>query len=117
RLGVKEVVPTLRRLLADGKLPSAVRVEALRALDGFLDREGLRQAAESALRDEQPALRLEGRRVLAKADPGAALGLLEKVLRDGDVPPGAPTPQKKQQADRLARQGAFAILGTMRAKG
>jgi len=97
-LGIKEVGPVLFALAADGKRPTAMRVEALRALeslhDGNVDR-----AMRQALSDPDPRVRTEGRRLLSHAHPDEALTQLGRVLEEGPV---------------IERQGAFAILGEMK---
>ncbi len=113
RLGIKEVGPVLAAMLSDAARPAGVRVEALRALDSLRDAR-LEKAVEVALKDREPALRHEGRRVLARLKPETALDLLEQVLADGDVLPGPVAPGEQARADRVARQGGFAILGGLK---
>ncbi len=101
KLGVKEVSPVLAETVADGKRPTRSRVEALRAL-GVLKDSHLDAAVKAALADAAPAMRAEGRRLLAAKDPAAALPLLEKTLDSGEV---------------IERQQAYAVLGGLRAPG
>ncbi len=97
-LGVKEVGPVLFALAADGKRPAAMRVEALRALESLHDG-SLDKAMHSALKDADPRVRTEGRRLLAHARPEEALTELGRALENGSM---------------SERQGAFAILGEMK---
>jgi quinoprotein glucose dehydrogenase len=113
RLGIKEVGPALMALLTDRKRPASVRVEALRGLDALHDAR-LEQAVELAVKDEQPVLRHAGRAVLARLHPKAGLKLLDRVLREGESQPDSVTAEQKLKINRTARQGAFAILGTMK---
>jgi quinoprotein glucose dehydrogenase len=112
KLGLHEVGPVLLAMLRDFRRPAEVRVEALRGLEALRD-ERLRKAVDTALQDQEPRVRHEGRRVLARLEPAAALAVLEKVLREGDALPGKATPEQQRRADRIARQGAFALLGAM----
>jgi quinoprotein glucose dehydrogenase len=97
-LGIKEVGPVLFELAADGKRPGAMRAEALRALESLHDR-SLEKAIRSALKDADPRVRTEGRRLLSHVQPEEALAELGRVLENG------PT---------IERQGAFATLGEMK---
>jgi quinoprotein glucose dehydrogenase len=97
KFGIKEVGPTLFEMVADAKRPTDVRIETLRALNTLKD-ERLDRAIRIALHDQEPTLRTEGRRLLAKRNPDQAVASLEKALDAG------PT---------IERQGAFAILGEM----
>jgi quinoprotein glucose dehydrogenase len=115
RLGIKEVAPVLLGLLRDRERPAEVRVEALRGLDALRDVR-LDRAIEEALKDSEPLVRNEGRRVLARLRPAAALDLIEKVLQEGDTPRSGLTVEQKAVANRVARQGAFAILATLKGK-
>jgi quinoprotein glucose dehydrogenase len=100
-LGIKEVGPALARLAADVRATSASRVGALEALDKLNDSR-IAAARDLALHDADPRVRVEGRRLLAKADPDAALAELARVLLKGEV---------------VERQGAFAVLEGMKAPG
>ena len=115
KLGIKEVGPALMALLTDAKRPAAVRVEALRGLDALRDGK-LEQAVELAVKDAQPAVRHAGRALLARLHPERGLKLLEQVLREGDSHPESVTAEQRLKINRSARQGAFAILGTMKGK-
>jgi quinoprotein glucose dehydrogenase len=98
RLGVKEAAPVLLALAADGKRAAATRVEALRALEALKDG-SLDKAIRAALKDADPRVRTEGRRLLASARPEEALAQLNRVLEDGLT---------------IERQAAFAVLGEMK---
>ncbi len=93
-LGVQGVGPALLDLAADPKRPGEARVQALRALAELKD-ERLKRARDAALRDPEPRVRTEGRRLLAKDRPAEALAVLARALREEDVP---------------AQQGAYAVL-------
>jgi quinoprotein glucose dehydrogenase len=95
-LGIEEVGPLLFDLLA-GESPPAARVAALDALDALHD-ERLPAAVELALADDEGRLRAAGRRLRAKADPTAALPLLEDALAGGET---------------IERQQALAVLGDL----
>ncbi|HEY7309071.1 MAG TPA: PVC-type heme-binding CxxCH protein [Gemmataceae bacterium] len=97
-LGIKEVGPVLVALALDGKRPGAMRVEALRALESLHDG-SLEKAMRSALKDADPRVRTEGRRLLSHARPEEALTELGRVLENGET---------------IERQGAFAILGEIK---
>jgi quinoprotein glucose dehydrogenase len=96
-LGVKEVAPVLLALAADDKRPSTSRVEALHALESLHDG-NLEKAMRSALKDADPRVRSEGRRLLSHIQPAEALAELDRVLANGST---------------IERQQAFAILGDM----
>ncbi len=101
KLGVKEVGPVLAETAADGKRPARSRVEALRAL-GALKDSHLDAAVKAALDDAAPTMRAEGRRLLARKDPAAALPMLEKAVDSGEI---------------VERQEAYAVLGDLKAQG
>jgi quinoprotein glucose dehydrogenase len=98
KLGIKEVGPALFEIAADTKRPAATRIETLRALETLKDSR-LEKARELALKDGDPRLRAEGRRLLARANPAAALPLLREALEKGET---------------VERQGAYAVLGGMK---
>jgi quinoprotein glucose dehydrogenase len=98
QLGIKEVGPVLLETVADRKRPAPVRVEALRGLDTLEDKT-LPQAMKYALADDDPRLRAEGRRVLAKMRPEESIQALQAALIGGHV---------------LERQAALATLGKMK---
>ncbi len=78
-LGIKEVVPALIEMLKDESRAVESRVAALRSIAN-LNGDGLDDAIQLALRDRQPLLRGEARRLLADRDPPAAVELLKQVL-------------------------------------
>lgn len=96
-LGIKEVAPLLLALAADDKRPSTARVEALRALESLHDG-NLEKSMRAALKDADPRVRGEGRRLLAHVHPDEALAELGRVLANGQT---------------IEQQRAFAILGDM----
>jgi quinoprotein glucose dehydrogenase len=96
-LPVRGAGPLLFDLLTDEGQPNSLRTEALRALERR-DDPRLPDAASRAVNDQQPALRVEGRRLLAKLRPAEAIPALASVLETGTV---------------AEQQGAFAVLGTM----
>ncbi len=98
KLGIKEVGPVLLATASDATRPAQARVEALRGLAALKD-ERLGRAMELALKDAEPRVRNEGRRLLAQARPAEALASLAKALSTG------PTAE---------RQGAFAVLAEMK---
>jgi quinoprotein glucose dehydrogenase len=97
-LGIKEVAPVLLALAADGKRLSSDRVEALRALESLHDG-NLETAMRSALKDADPRVRSEGRRLLSCLRPDEAWVELDRALNNGQP---------------IERQQAFAILGDMK---
>jgi quinoprotein glucose dehydrogenase len=90
KLGVKEVVPELVRLMQDRQADAPARAAALAAL-GQLNAGGLDDAVRMALADTAPELRIEGRRILAKRDLAAAIENLKQALPGGTL-------QEKQAA-------------------
>ncbi|HEX5269684.1 MAG TPA: PVC-type heme-binding CxxCH protein, partial [Gemmataceae bacterium] len=99
RLGIKEVAPQMLALASDTKRPSGTRVAALQALAVFGD-EHTGRAARMALDDADPRVRAEGRRLLAKADPSAAVESLSRALESGTL---------------IEKQSALAVLGELTA--
>ncbi len=97
-LGIKEVGPALFDMAADTKRPAAVRVEMLRALDA-LDDSRLEKATQLALHDDEPLVRAEGRRLLAKLNPEQGVAALAKALTGGTL---------------VERQSALAALGELK---
>jgi quinoprotein glucose dehydrogenase len=100
-LGIKEVGPVLMELAADTTRPPQVRVDTLRALETLQD-SNLNKAREMALKDKEPRVRDEGRRLLARANPAEGLRELTRALEEGEV---------------IERQGAFRTLGDLKADG
>jgi quinoprotein glucose dehydrogenase len=92
--GMKEIGPILIDLAADRARPAQIRVEALQALETLKDPR-LAEVTARALRDDDPRVRTQGRRLLARAEPDKAVQQLKEVLDRGDV---------------LEQQGAFSIL-------
>jgi quinoprotein glucose dehydrogenase len=84
KLGVKEVVPELTRLFGDTAADASSRAAALAALSR-LNGPGLDEAAKTALADQSPELRIEGRRVLAQLDPIVAVNELKQALGSGTL--------------------------------
>jgi quinoprotein glucose dehydrogenase len=101
KFGLKEAAPLLRAAAADTKRTVPERLEMFRALDALND-DRLPQALKLALKDRDPRLRTEGRRLLAKVRPEEALPELETALTGGTLP---------------ERQGAFATLGDLKERG
>jgi quinoprotein glucose dehydrogenase len=93
-LGIKEIGPALFALAEEKNRPAQVRVEALKALETLKDGR-LGEAMQSALKDPDPRVRTQGRRLLAKAQPVKALQEIREVLDRGGV---------------AEQQGAFSIL-------
>jgi quinoprotein glucose dehydrogenase len=98
KLGIKEIGPALFDLLSDGKRPVQVRADALVALDALKD-ERIEKALKRALKDPQPRLRAEGRRVLAGRRPEEGLPALAGALDEGVL---------------VEKQIAFSTLGEMK---
>lgn len=99
--GMKEIGPALRELVVDRKRPSPVRIEALQALETLKDAQ-LDTAAKTALADDDPRLRLQGRRILLQtAAKAEAVPTLAKVLDSGAT---------------VERQGALALLAGLRSR-
>jgi quinoprotein glucose dehydrogenase len=97
-LGIKEVGPVLFAMATDGKGSATMRVGALRALESLHDG-NVEKAMRQALKDAEPRVRTEGRRLLSHVRPDEALTELSRALEDGQT---------------IERQGAFAILGEMK---
>jgi quinoprotein glucose dehydrogenase len=98
KLGIKEVGPALLEMVSDKKLAPAIRVETLRALAALKD-ERVPQAMKLALGDDDPRLRTEGRRILARTQPDEAVNQAKAVLEKGPV---------------AEQQGALSILAEMK---
>ena len=116
-LGVKEVVPELVRLMQDRSADAPARAAALAAL-GQLNASGLDDAVKMALADTAPELRIEGRRILARRDPTAAVENLQQVLAGGtlqekqaaiETVATIPEPPSRRSARRIVR---WAYLGS-----
>src|SRR5262249_18747675 len=96
KLGIKEVGPTLHQLLSDSKRSAGSRVDALVALAGLKD-SSLEKAIELALKDEQPALRREARRLLAERSPERGARELSLALEKEETAPAGFTPEQKRR--------------------
>ena len=84
RYGIKQVGPTLAKLLKDPKSTATVRVEALRALNE-LEFDGIEDLAMVATSATSARLRSEGLRVLASVNPDAAIPKLVEALEGGET--------------------------------
>ena len=108
KYGITEVGPELAKLLADPEQTSKVRVESLKALSA-LKSPLLNSAVDTGLKDTDPSLRSEARRLLAGIDPDRALIELTAVLLQG-------TPGEQQSAVRvlasLKSKAAETVLAT-----
>lgn len=95
KLGVKEIGPVLREIVADRSKSASMRVESLRALAAMKDAQ-LDEVAQLALSDDDPRLRHHGRRIIAeRLPPAKAVAMLDAVLENGTT---------------IEKQGALAIL-------
>jgi quinoprotein glucose dehydrogenase len=101
RLGIKEVGPALLELVLDKQQPPEVRVETLKALQALNDSR-LRRATEAALKDADPRVRAQGRRIYAHMEPAQAVEMLAAVLRGGTT---------------VERQAALDVLGGLKQPG
>jgi len=100
KFGMKEVGPVLRAQVADGERAAGERVASLLALEALKDG-GLLDSARTALADDHPRLRHEGRRVLlSKSEPAKAVQELEAVLETAHI---------------IERQGALELLANIKA--
>jgi quinoprotein glucose dehydrogenase len=99
-LGIKEVAPALAKFIDDPKRSPELRIESLLGLERLGD-ERLDHAVTLSLKDKTAKVRTEGRAVLARTKPERAVELLSRVLKEGSI------------ADQ---QGAYAILGDLKAK-
>jgi quinoprotein glucose dehydrogenase len=96
-MGIQEVGPTLRGLLADPQQPAVLRADALRALATLKDSRVL-EATRQAVGDSQPVVRAAARDVLAKLRPDESLPALREAAKAGAV---------------IDRQAAFATLSAL----
>jgi quinoprotein glucose dehydrogenase len=83
-LGIREVGPTLFKMLADRSVFASGRVEIVQALDALND-ERVPQAVKLALADDYASVRNAGRRVMAKRQPREAVAALREALDKGEV--------------------------------
>lgn len=79
RLGIREIEPTVRVLLADSSNNPTIRADALRAL-ATLEQNDIENIALAAATDAQVAVRIAAREVLAKVNPAQALKSLEQAI-------------------------------------
>jgi quinoprotein glucose dehydrogenase len=84
KLGVKEVVPELVKLVDDEKLVASARVAALRGI-ALLDASRVDAIVERLIADREPALRIGARQILAERNPAAALENLKQTIADGTI--------------------------------
>ena len=84
KLGINEVAPVLRSLLADKSQPPRARADALVALDSLREKD-TREVATAALADEAATVRAAARSVLARLDPAAAVPLLVEAAASGET--------------------------------
>lgn len=98
-MGIQEVGPALRSLLADPQQTAALRADALRALATLKDRQVV-ETARQAVGDSQAAVRVAAREVLAKLRPDDSLPMLREAAKSDSV---------------LDRQAAFATLASLKA--
>jgi quinoprotein glucose dehydrogenase len=100
KYGIKEIGPVLRALVDDKTRPAAIRVETFLALEKLKDA-GLFALAEKAIKDDEPRLRHQARRLLLqKKEPAEAVRILNDVADNGAM---------------VERQGAFGLLATLKA--
>ncbi|QDT93168.1 PVC-type heme-binding CxxCH protein [Gimesia algae] len=97
KYGIKEAAPMLAEMVVDTKRPVDVRIASLNALDQ-LGYARIADVAKTAIQDQKPALRVTGRKVLARHDPQAALPALEQAIQNGST---------------IEKQGALATLAEM----
>jgi quinoprotein glucose dehydrogenase len=100
KLNIKEFGPLLTDLVKDVKSPVSLRVEALYAVEA-INAPGAKELADTALASEEPRLRAAGRGVKAKLEPAVVLKELPALLKD-------------EKTSLAEKQGAFAILATMK---
>jgi quinoprotein glucose dehydrogenase len=93
KYGIKEVEPVLRDVVANREAAPAARVAALAALDQ-LGSDQLGSLVATALKDVEPEVRVEARRLSVKLHPENAVQTLAAAIDDG-------TPLEQQGAIRL----------------
>jgi quinoprotein glucose dehydrogenase len=93
--GMTDVAPQMYDLAADTKRSPGTRVAALRALAAMRDQR-LAQATQLALKDAEPRVRAEGRRLLVRSNPSEGVAVLEQALANGTL---------------IEKQSALAALG------
>jgi quinoprotein glucose dehydrogenase len=84
KFGIGDVGPLLFGMLTDRSSTAKARAEALKALDALADPR-LPEATRLALDDNEPRVRAQGRRTLARIDPTAGLESLKGALADGQI--------------------------------
>src|SRR5262249_47189413 len=89
------------------------RVDALVALAGLKDA-SLAEAIERGLKDQQPMLRREARRLLAERSPERGVRELALALEKDETTPAEFTPTQKMRATLEARQSALAVLARLK---
>jgi quinoprotein glucose dehydrogenase len=100
KLGISEVAPVLRGVLADKSQPPRSRADALVALDSLREKD-TREIATTALNDDAPDVRAAARNVLVRLDPAEGTALLVAAAGTGDL---------------VERQAALARLGELKNK-
>jgi quinoprotein glucose dehydrogenase len=100
-MGIQEVGPVLRGLLADSQQSDALRADALRALATLKDGQIL-ELARKSVRDGQPSVRAAARDVLAKLQPAESLAALRDAAKSASI---------------TDRQTTFATLATLNEPG
>lgn len=85
KYGITDVEPFLLIILNDAVNSSSERVAALSALQA-LKSERLKTAVESSLKDADPALRSEARRLLVGLDPARAVVSLAETMTGDSIP-------------------------------
>ena len=98
RLGIREVVPSLRATLADGSKPASDRADALRALAVLKDAQ-LQKFADQLISAKQETLRIAALEVIAAKDAARGLKLIESAV---------------QSPAMLERQGALRTLAAVK---
>ncbi|HEY2880852.1 MAG TPA: PVC-type heme-binding CxxCH protein [Pirellulales bacterium] len=83
KLGVIEAAPALVQIVNDPKRDSALRVQSLRMLD-LLNEPKIWDITDAALKDADPQMRIEARRLMIKQRAGKALAVLKEALTSGE---------------------------------
>jgi len=100
-LGIKEVIPELRALLADKSQVAEARAGVLAALVTLNDAD-VESTSRGALTDSAPEVRAAARTILAQRGVDDAAAILAAAAEKGE---------------RIERQAALAALGTLKAEG
>ena len=99
KYGIKDIAPVLRTLVADKTQSAGIRVDTFLALEKLKDNL-LFDLAKQALKDEEPRLRHQARRVLLpKQEPGEAVSMLADVAEKGAM---------------VERQGSLGLLADLK---